>query len=171
MRCRMAKAENGVRRARDAALKYLGVRAHTVRELREKLLRKRFPETVVVRVIEELENLRLLDDDQFARTWVETRQRTRPVGSARLEEELRRKGIDETVIARVLEEFRETLDTPDEAVSLLRRQKWRYAGLEEKKAKRRMWGFLARRGYPQEAMRRAIDKVWEDLKRNEVERD
>ena len=42
---------------------------------------------------------------------------------------------------------------------------------EETKAKRRMLGFLARRGYEQETARKAIEQVWEELQRNDLERD
>ena len=163
--------EKEIQKARDASLKYLSARARSVHEMREKLRQKEISEEVVDQVVADLERLKLLDDREFARNWVESRMRNRPAGALKLAQELRKKGIDKAVIDDLLEEFGEALDSIETATALLRRQKWRYAGLEEVKAKRRMLGFLARRGYESGTVYKAIDKVWEELQRNDLEGD
>ena len=40
----------------------------------------------------------MLDDEAFARAWVESRDRARPRGERAIREELRLKGVDRTVI-------------------------------------------------------------------------
>jgi len=75
------------------------------------------------------------------------------------------------VVRTVLAEFAGALDAEGTAVALLRRQRWRYAQLEEAVARRRMLGFMARRGYDQEAAWKAIDRVWEEWQGHEGERD
>jgi regulatory protein len=49
----------------------------------------------------------MLDDDAFARAWVESRDRARPRGERAIREELRLKGVDRGVIDTVLEERRD----------------------------------------------------------------
>jgi SOS response regulatory protein OraA/RecX len=51
--------------------------------------------------------LGVLDDEAFARSWVESRDRARPRGERAIRDELRLKGIDRAVIDTVLEERRE----------------------------------------------------------------
>ena len=68
-----------------------------------------------------------------------------------------------TIVDEVLEEFAGALDSDERAVELLNKQAWRYRGLERDKAKRRMLGFLARRGYEADMARKAVDQVWQEL--------
>ena len=67
------------------------------------------------------------------------------------------------VVEEVLGEYAEMLDSSERAVDLLAKQAWRYRGLEAEKAKRRMLGFLARRGYDAESARTAVETVWQEL--------
>ena len=90
-------------------------------------------------------------------------------GSRKLAQELRRKGIETEIIDEVLGEFAATLDSEERAIGLLGKQAWRYRGLERDKAKRRMLGFLARRGYDAQMARSAVDKVWQELQESEDE--
>jgi len=167
----LASLEDEVKKARDVGLSYLSARARSVQEVREKLRQKRFSTEVIDQVVADLERLKLLDDRALARNWVELRMRHRPAGAFRFAQDLRSRGIDKNIIDEVLEEFREELDSTKAAVALLRRQRGRYAGLEETKAKRRMLGFLARRGYEPETAREAVEAIWRELQENDREGD
>jgi len=57
--------------------------------------------------ITRLLELRMLDDEAFARLWVESRDRAHPRGERALMIELRQKGIDATIIAATLKARRE----------------------------------------------------------------
>ena len=67
------------------------------------------------------------------------------------------------IIDEVLEQFAGDLDSNERAVEMLGKQAWRYRGLDCNKAKRRMLGFLARRGYDADMARKAVDHVWQEL--------
>ncbi|MBT4496742.1 MAG: regulatory protein RecX [Gemmatimonadetes bacterium] len=162
---------NDLQKARDAAFNYLSVRSRSIREMRDKLRDKEFGDELIDQVVADLERLHLLDDRAFARGWIESRMRNRPSGTFRLARELHQKGIDKEIVDELLEEFGDELDSAETAAGLLRRQGWRYTGLEEMKAKRRMLGFLARRGYDADTARKAIETVWEELQQNDVEGD
>ena len=157
-----------LQKAKDAAYNYLSYRARSVKELREKLVQKEFAEEIIEQVVDDLQRQKLLNDREFARRFVEARL-GRANGSRKLAQELRRKGIETEIIDEVLGEFAATLDSEERAVGLLGKQAWRYRGLERDKAKRRMLGFLARRGYDAQMARSAVDKVWQELQELEDE--
>ena len=58
--------------------------------------------------ISRLTELGMLDDEAFARQWVESRDRARPRGERALRDELRLKGIDGAIVESVLDERRTT---------------------------------------------------------------
>jgi regulatory protein len=156
-------------RARDEAVRFLTARARTTHEVRRRLRQRGFTVDVAEIAIAALAGQKLLDDAALARDWIEWRLRARPAGSARVADELRRRGVAAQVVAQVLGEFAGRLDSDDTAAGLLRRQRWRYAGLDQTAARRRMLGFLARRGYAPEAAWKAIDQVWEEWQHDEGE--
>ncbi len=57
----------------------------------------------------------MLDDEVFARSWVESRDRARPRGERAIREELRTKGIDRETIDLVLGERRDRAFASSEA--------------------------------------------------------
>ena len=154
--------DDELQKAKDAAYHYLSFRARSVKEVRDKLEEKDYPEEIVAQVIADLERQRFLDDWEFARRFVEARL-ARANGSRKLAKDLRRKGVGSEIIDEILKEFAGELDSNERAVELLGKQAWRYRGLERDKAKRRMLGFLARRGYDADMARKAVDQVWQEL--------
>ncbi len=157
-----------LQKAKDTAYNYLSYRAGSVKEVRDKLAQKEFAEETIEQVVDDLQRQKLLNDSEFARRFVEARL-GRANGSLKLAQELRRKGIETEIIDEVLGEFAATLDSEERAIGLLGKQAWRYRGLERDKAKRRMLGFLARRGYDAQMARSAVDKVWQELQELEDE--
>ena len=157
-----------LQKAKDAAYNYLSYRARSVKEVRDKLVQKEFAEEIIEQVVDDLQRQKLLNDREFARRFVEARL-GRANSSRKLAQELRRKGIETEIIDEVLGEFAATLDSEERAMGLLGKQAWRYRGLERDKAKRRMLGFLARRGYDAQMARSAVDKVWQELQELEDE--
>ena len=164
-------AENEIQKARQISLTYLSARARSIHEVREKLRKEGFADGAVGQVIADLQRLSLLDDREFARRWIESRLARKPAGARKFRQDLQHKGIEQELIAEVLEEFREDLDSETAAVGLLSQQRWRYNGLDELKAKRRMLGLLARRGYEQDVARKAVEQVWEEMQSDEFEGD
>jgi regulatory protein len=77
---------------------------------------------------------------------------------------LGRKGIDAEVVEQVLAEFVD-VGTEETAFQLLSSQAQRYRGMEEMRAKRRMYGLLARRGFDSDTASRAVDQAWAELVR------
>ncbi len=89
--------------ARHKCLRLLGLRARSAAELKARLRREAFPEEVIAAVLSDLESASLVNDEEFARTWVASRQAAGGAGRRKLRWELRRKGISEDLIRQVLD--------------------------------------------------------------------
>lgn len=88
----------------EAAAAFLAVRSRSVDETRKRLVHLGYPASIVEQVLERLVEIGYLDDDAFARAWVESRDRARPRGAVALRRELQRKGVPDDVINGILEE-------------------------------------------------------------------
>ena len=86
----------------EAAANFLAVRPRSVEETRRRLVHLGYPQALSDEVVERLVELRYLDDLDFARAWVESRDRAKPRGAVALRRELQLKGIADTTIAEVL---------------------------------------------------------------------
>jgi regulatory protein len=93
----------------DAAARFLEARSRSVAEVRRRLTGAGYRSDLVEGAIERLLELGMLDDEAFARAWVESRDRARPRGERAIREELRLKGIDRASIDLVLADRREAV--------------------------------------------------------------
>ncbi|GAA3685200.1 hypothetical protein GCM10022237_49590 [Nocardioides ginsengisoli] len=132
--------------ARKILLDQLSIKARSRHELEDRLARRNVPEEVAGRLLDRFEEVGLVDDEAFARSWVEGRQRSRGLARTALAVELRRKGIDDETARTVLAE----VDPGDEdaaAAQLVRKKLRSMRGLDPQVATRRLVGMLARKGY------------------------
>jgi regulatory protein len=132
--------------ARTIVLTRLTARARTRHELAEALALRQVPPDVAERVLDRFTHVGLVDDAEFARTWVESRQSSRGLSRQALSVELRRKGVDVDTIAQSLE----GIDDESEyaAARRLAERKMRSLRTADPKARwRQLVGHLARRGY------------------------
>ncbi len=131
---------------REIALKALDRRAYGRVELGQYLARKGAAEDVIEQVLERFESVGLIDDDAFAAQWVDSRHRGRKLPRRALVAELRRKGLDEEVIADAVAPIDGEAEW--EAARQLARTKAR--GLQHQPDEvvlRRLVGVLGRRGF------------------------
>ena len=82
----------------DAALRFLEARQRSIAEVRRRLTTAGYREDLVSGAIDRLSELGMLDDDAFAASWVESRDRARPRGERALRAELAQRGVDRAVI-------------------------------------------------------------------------
>ena len=159
---RLAEVERRDRgwQAREAALHLLAVRPRAAVELARRLRTKGYEPEVADEVIERLRELGMIDDAAFAGTLVRDRVRLRPSGERRLASELRAKGVDEDVAREAIRDTLEGEGTDERELALRAADKWRTRpGEERDRARRRLHGFLARRGFGGETIREVIDEV------------
>jgi regulatory protein len=96
----------------EAAARFLEVRSRSVAEVRRRLAGAGYRVELVEGAIERLTELGMLDDEAFARAWVESRDRARPRGERAIREELRLRGVDRASIDLVLAERRDAAEIP-----------------------------------------------------------
>ena len=154
------RAHDEIARATNAALVFLGYRARSEREVRDRLARKGYPPETVAAVIERLTGWGYVDDADFARFWTENRVQHKPRGRRLLEQELRHKGVAPEVVRDTLDEAE--LDDEATALALAQDRLRRGAGsdLDQEAQRRRLAGFLARRGYDYDVVRRVLKRLF-----------
>lgn len=144
----------------DKALATLGARARSSADLRRYLKTKDFTDEQIAPTIEKLSALGLLNDLEYARTFARARMNpSRGLGPRRVAADLARKGVSRQIAEQVLGELAEERAVRDEelvaqgeaplsAVEEAAVKKLRsLGGLEPEVRKRRLFGFLARRGF------------------------
>jgi regulatory protein len=132
--------------ARRILLDALTGQARSRRELRDKLAKKGVPDELAERLLDRFGEVGLVDDEAFARSWVESRRRSRGLARRALAQELRRKGVDDETARTALDD----VDPDDEeqtARDLVRKKLRSMRGVDPATATRRLAGMLARKGY------------------------
>ncbi len=141
--------------ARKILLDQLTGQARSRAELAEKLAKKAVPEPVAERLLTRFEEVGLIDDAAFARSWVQSRQPGKQLARRALAQELRRKGIDDEVARAALDE----IDPDDElaaARALVRRKLRTLQRTDRVTQIRRLTGMLGRKGYAGELAFRVV---------------
>ena len=128
--------------AMNRALHFLGYRARSRREVRDRLRRYGYGQETVEGVVGRLVELGYLDDKEFART--ATRSKARRYGPRRVSADLRRSGVDAELAQNVVDEEFAGRSELEEARSAAAR---RYNRGRSDAEARRVYGFLVRRGY------------------------
>lgn len=145
--------------ARTIVYERLAVQARSRADLEQALAKRHVPAEVAAVVLDRFQEAGLIDDADFARSWVQSRQRSKGLSSRVLAMELRRKGIDDQISEEVLAE----LDPEAEmqaAHRLVQRKLRSMSALDDTTKIRRLTGMLARKGYSPQM---SFDVVREEL--------
>ncbi|HEU4885698.1 MAG TPA: regulatory protein RecX [Longimicrobium sp.] len=149
--------------ARQAALNLLSVRPRSAAELARRLRMKGYEPEVGEEVVARLRELGMIDDAAFAGSLVRDRVRLKPQGAHRLANELRAKGVDDETARTAIRETMEGEQTDERELARRAAAKWRpRAGEEPARARRRLHGYLARRGFDAEVIREVLDEAAPD---------
>lgn len=141
--------------AKAYALRLLRVRARTEKEVRDKLLARKYEGSLVDGIVDFLKKASLLDDGLFAKLWVESRIK-KPYGLRRLRRELELKGIKESVINEALACVKESGQEQAALQELLTRKLKTIKEADPIKIKARLYSLLLRRGFPSDSIQQAL---------------
>jgi len=153
-------------KAYDQAVRFLAVRPRSVWEVRQKLERYRsrqkesLAEAHIDWVTEKLLAQGYLNDEEFARFWVEQRNQFKPLAPRALRYELLRKGIPENTIESVLDG---AVDAESAALQAARSKARRMQRLNEEDFRKKMAAFLQRRGFSWPVVRDVLDKLQQEM--------
>lgn len=137
----------------------LAVRAQSRSDLAQALAKKLVPEEVASAMLDKFEAAGLIDDEEFARAWVQSRQRSKGLSSRVLAMELRQKGVDDEITKEVLADI-DPADELQAAHRLVQGKLRSLARFDDTVKIRRLTGMLARKGYSPQI---AFDVVRQEL--------
>ena len=146
-------------KAKNLAIRFIEYRPRSIAETRQHLQKKEYPDAVVDRVVERLTAVALLDDAAFAHYWVEQRETFKPRSKIALQQELRLKGIDRTLIEEAIAEVDEIAAATKAAQA--KAQRWHT--LPKAEFRKKLGGFLQRRGFGYSIVREITEAFWEEL--------
>jgi regulatory protein len=149
--------------AYQKALHFLDFRPRSCAEVKKNLEKHGYEADVIEAVLEHLERSGLINDGQFAQAWVDNRSEFRPRGRRALSMELRQKGLDDGAIEAALSE----LDEDSLAIQAARKQARKLHGLPKPDFRRKLAGFLARRGFGYGVIEPVLERVWQETMNNE----
>lgn len=144
---------------REAALKLIERMRRTRSGLTRRLRDKGYAAPVVDEVLDRLAGVGLVDDVEYARAFLRGRWGRRAAGWRRLEQDLRGRGIsaDDIASARVtLEADIGAVDEIGAARRVIEQAERRYAGLDPRQRRQRLYALLQRRGFDGDVIRRAL---------------
>lgn len=152
----LAAAEEA--QAREKVLRLLDRRAYTRRQLENKLRQRGTDPDVIRTVLDRLQAAGLVNDEAYARTWIQAPERQGAMGRRRISAELSRIGIDRATAEAVMASEAPG-DEANACKELALRKAPAYRHLPRETARRRLSAFLARRGFDMEDVRQAVDRV------------
>ncbi len=151
--------EDDVQRAYHNALRLLGYRPRSRLEIERHLRQKGYETEAIDAAMARLVANRYIDDEAFARSWLNHRERLRPRGARGLSHELRQKGVDRDIIDNILTD----LDEEASAWAAIESKIDRWRGLDQTAFRKKVTGFLSRRGFDYDTIRTTCQKAWETI--------
>jgi regulatory protein len=148
--------------ARKILLDQLTGQARSRRELADKLRSRNVPADLADRLLDRFEEVGLVDDEAFARSWIGSRQPGKGLGRRALAHELRRKGVPDEVAREALDE----IDPGDEegaARALVDKKLRSLTRVDRATATRRLLGLLARKGHDSALAHRVVREALGEL--------
>jgi regulatory protein len=154
---------NELTAAYDRALHLLSFRARSARELERRLVQKGVTAERADRVIAKLREAGLVDDADFARQVARSKV-SAGASRRRLHQELFKRGVARDIADEAVEEVLEEENVDEVAVAerIARKRLPSLAGADAATRRRRLYGFLARRGHDGETIRVVMSRVLEE---------
>lgn len=153
-----AEERSAETQAKNICLRLLADAARPRADLAAKLARRGIDPLIAERVLDRLTEVGLLDDQAYAEAYVRTKHQERALSRRALTAELRRKGVDDAVVARAAE----AVDPDAEetaATRLVAKRAPAALAAGQDAARRRLLALLDRRGYPADLSIRVVDGV------------
>jgi len=138
-----------LQKARDYAFLLLKFRLRSEKEICQRLKKKRFDEEIIRDTVSFLKDKGFIDDNLFAKTWIESRIK-KPLGLRKIRQELNLKGIDKEIIDTQISEIKKDYCEQDLVKKIAKVRLSKLKDIEPRSAKRRVYAYLLRRGFSPE---------------------
>lgn len=144
--------------AKKSVERLLKIRPRSQKELTDKLKYQEFDQATIDQTLDYFKGLKLIDDREFARQWIQWRA-ARPFGSNRIRFELKQKGVSQDIIEELLKIFKENVSEEETVTELAKRRKALLKGLEPDKLRTRLYGYLLRKGFSPATVIKVLKRI------------
>jgi len=154
------ETESLVVQAMDRAIVLLSHRARATVELRRRLTKLEYPTFAIDEALERLTRLGYLDDASFARQLARGRMLASGQSRFRIRSELLRKGVDRDTAEEAIDETLATEDVDERSIieRVAAKKAKSLARLDPQTRRRRLYAFLARRGFAIDDINRVVSR-------------
>lgn len=152
-------SEKLLNKAKNNAYALLRLRPRSEFEIRQRLKLKGYDDSLIESVAGDLRRLGDIDDEKFAKFWIESRMHLNPMGDVILKHELKLKGVSDSIIEAALSQKAKNYDEYEVAFSMAKERFERFRKLDRHKAMKRVYDFLMRRGFRYDTIQRIIDEL------------
>ena len=141
----------------NIALRFLSYRPRSEKEVKDKLKRKKIDQTMIDRVINKLKEQKFINDEEFAKWWIEQRTNFKPRSLRLIKIELRQKGIEQDLIDSLINDLRLMNNDLEQAKKLIEKRIERFRDLSKQEIYQKLGSYLARRGFDWDIIKQVID--------------
>jgi regulatory protein len=146
-----------VQRCSDAALHFLSYRPRSEAEVKKRLNRRGFDIDTINSTITRLKKQNFINDDEFARYWMENRTSFNPKSRIMLKNELRLKGVPEGAALEAVAD----VDEADAAFRAGQKKARVLLKLERVEFEKKLVNYLRWRGFNYEIIKNVCDRLWD----------
>jgi regulatory protein len=126
---------------------YLSYRIRTITEIRKRLRKAKLQDETIEKVIKHLQELKLVDDEAFARQLISENVKNKPSGRRMLEKKLFEKGIPKQVSESVLDEVLTEETEKELALKVYEKLLPKLKELDKQEARQKVFARLAAKGF------------------------
>ncbi len=143
-------------KARNKAFKLLSYRERTIKEIEDRLSKKKFEADVIKAVVDFLLEKDYLNEERFAEMWIRSRKKHHPRGRKLIYKELKNKGVNQRLINNALNEYLSEEEELKMAEYL--KDKWLRRRTEENSSSYKLKNYLANKGFSYDLVYQVTDK-------------
>lgn len=151
-------SRNQLAKAKATVFRLFKFRPRSEKEIVDKLKTKKISPETIGTAIEYFRKLDYIDDRRFAKAWAQSR--LVKTGINRIRFELKKKGIAEEIIQETIGQIPEDYSELEALLPVARKRLTKYKNLDPVKSKRRLYEFLARRGFRQTTIQKALRELF-----------
>lgn len=150
----------------NKALRFLSYRPRSEKEVRSHFAKaskgqgQSPSEEVIDKVIQKLKVQKFINDEEFAKGWIEQRSTLKPRSLKLIKFELKYKGISNEIVDRIIHNSEFIIQNDlEQAKRLVEKRLVRYKVLDRQKIYEKLGRYLASKGFDWDTIKKSIDEV------------
>jgi len=145
-------------RAMSMALKYLGYKMRTEKEIKDYLLRKKISEADISYTTEKLKEYKYINDSEFAEFWIRDKYNFSNQGRYKIKNDLLKKGVSKDLIDEKINSFFSFEKEREKIIQIYLKKNPKKEKLSDKELLS-VCNFILRKGFPGSLVRSVILKL------------